>query len=108
MTFGVAAPKLQCLYTDDEGTARLSYHTQDVITAGSFAQGAAENDLMPSRGRLIPRHWGLRTADSLHRTHIPISTQSAFNAHSLGDSITYGGIAWIIVSKTGEKQRTRA
>jgi len=109
MTYGVASKKTACGYQKDDGVTELmAFHTADIISAGSFiASPASDDELIPSKGRLIQRHLGLVNSDGTKRTKLPIGQPTTYAAITIGSTITYGGITWTVVSKTGEKLRTR-
>ena len=109
-TYGIASKKLPCQYLDDDGTTIYNvYHTQDVITAGTFTAGSSSaGSAMPSKGRLIPRHVGLFDSTGGRRCKVPIGTPTAFASLAPGQAMTYAGVTWAITSTTGQKERSRA
>lgn len=107
MTYGVAAPKLPCVYVTDDLNHLSAHHTQDIITAGSFAPGVGVDGELPSKGRLRQRHLGLLDKATGRRCKLPIGTLVALSTYELGATVAYGGINWTVTSRNGEKVTNR-
>ena len=107
MTFGTPGPKSLVIYKTDGNVEYVTKRTADVATFGAFAAQDSQTEGMPRKAELNPRHVGLKSADGLHRAHLPVATVTKFDSILLYSTVTYGGVDWVVTSKIGEKETDR-
>ncbi len=101
-------------YVSDDGDNKPIRLAAATATAGSFSQGATDDaDFVKvskgnrefgqrPRGLTLSRNLGSDDEPNLRYKFLPMATQAAFNAASIGSTITVGGVSWTVIGKRAE------